>query len=71
VTTATPLDDAAQRLVAERLGTYLGRPADRIAIQARVDPSIIGGVVARVGDTLIDDSVRGRLERLRRTLASA
>ena len=71
VTTAIPLDPESQRLVAERLGTYFGRPADHIAIEARVDPSIIGGVVARVGDTLIDDSVRGRLERLRRTLASA
>jgi F-type H+-transporting ATPase subunit delta len=40
-----------------------------VTLRGRVDPAIIGGVVARVGDQLIDDSVRGRLARLRRTLA--
>jgi F-type H+-transporting ATPase subunit delta len=42
-----------------------------VSIRSRVDPSIIGGVVARVGDQVIDDSVRGRIERLRRTLAGS
>jgi len=69
VTTAVPLDADMTRLVAQRLATYLNRDPDKVTIRARVDPAIIGGVVARVGDRLIDDSVRGRLERLRRTLA--
>ena len=69
VTTAIPLDADMQRLVAQRLAGYLGREPDKVTIRSRVDPTIIGGVVARVGDRLIDDSVRGRLERLRRTLA--
>ena len=71
VTTAIPLDADLERLVAQRLAAYLGREPDKVTIRSRVDPTIIGGVVARVGDRLIDDSVRGRLERLRRTLAGA
>ena len=69
VTTAVPLDAEMERLVAQRLATHLGREADKVMIRSRVDPSIIGGVVARIGDEVIDDSVRGRIERLRRTLA--
>ena len=69
VTTAIPLDADLERTVAQRLGAYLKHDPQRITIRTRVDPAIIGGVVARVGDTLIDDSVRGRIQRLRRTLA--
>ena len=71
VTTALPLDPELERLVAQRLAAYLNREPDKVTIRAHVDPTIIGGVVARVGDQLIDDSVRGRLERLRRTLAGS
>ena len=42
----------------------------RIALDVEVDPSLLGGLVVRVGDRLIDGSVRGRLERLRNRLAS-
>ena len=69
VTTAVPLDAELERVVAARLAAHLGRDPQRVTIRAHVDPTIIGGVVARVGDQVIDDSVRGRLERLRRTLA--
>ena len=71
VTTAVPLDTELERVVAQRLATHLGSDPQKISIRSRVDPSIIGGVVARVGDQVIDDSVRGRIERLRRTLAGA
>lgn len=71
VTTAVPLDAELQRLITQRLASYLNRAPDQVTIQSRVDPSIIGGVVARIGDRLIDDSVRGRLARLRRTLAGS
>jgi F-type H+-transporting ATPase subunit delta len=70
VTTAVPLDQEMQRLVAERLARHLGREPDKVMIRPRVDTTIIGGVVARVGDQVIDDSVQGRIERLRRTLAA-
>ena len=71
VTTAIPLDPELQRTVTQRLGAYLNHDPQRITLHARVDPSIIGGVVARVGDTLIDDSIRGRIQRLGRALATA
>ena len=68
VTTAVPLSDAERQGVAQWLTRYLGRAVE---VRYEVDPEIIGGVVARVGDQLIDGSVRGRLEALRRTLAGA
>ena len=70
VTTAVPLDAELERGLTQRLATYLNRQPAQIALKARVDPNIIGGVVARVGDRVIDDSVRGRLERLRRAISS-
>ena len=70
VTTAVPLDAQLEQVIAQRLAAFLNRQQQQITIRARVDPSIIGGVVARVGDRLIDDSVRGRLERLRRALSA-
>jgi F-type H+-transporting ATPase subunit delta len=42
----------------------------RIALDVEVDPSLLGGLVVRVGDRMIDGSVRGRLERLRNQLIS-
>lgn len=71
VTTAVPIDPDTERVLTQRLGAFLQQDPQKLVIRQRVDPAIIGGVVARVGDTLIDDSVRGRLERLRRTLARA
>jgi len=41
-----------------------------IELEQEVDPSLLGGLVVRVGDRLIDGSVRGRLERLRNQLVS-
>ena len=42
----------------------------RVELDVAVDPSLLGGLVVRVGDRLIDGSVRGRLERLRNQLVS-
>jgi F-type H+-transporting ATPase subunit delta len=66
VTTAVALDGDSERVLAERLSRYTGR---QVRLEKQVDPEIIGGVVARIGDELIDDSVRGRLDRLHRRLA--
>jgi F-type H+-transporting ATPase subunit delta len=67
VTTAVPLDDATRAQLAARLTRYVGQ---QIEMQTSVDPSILGGVVVRVGDLLLDGSVRGRLEALRRRLVA-
>jgi F-type H+-transporting ATPase subunit delta len=65
VTTAVPIDDRQKTLIASRLTQRIGKA---VQIETRVDPSILGGVVAQIGDDVIDGSVRGRLERLRRSL---
>jgi F-type H+-transporting ATPase subunit delta len=70
VTTAVTLDAEMEQVIAQRLAEYLNRDPQRITIRKHLDPNIIGGVIARVGDQVIDDSVRGRLERLRTSLTT-
>jgi F-type H+-transporting ATPase subunit delta len=65
VTTAVPLDGASTEEIRQRLGALVGK---RVEVRPHVDPSIIGGVVARVGDYLIDGSVTSQLNRLRTRL---
>lgn len=67
VTTAVPIDERQQSLIASRLGRRVGKT---VTVETRVDPSILGGVIAQIGDNVIDGSVRGRLERLRRALTA-
>jgi F-type H+-transporting ATPase subunit delta len=62
VVTAVPLDAARQQALAEALGRAVGRP---VVVDARVDPAIVGGVVARVGSLVFDGSVTRQLDRLR------
>jgi F-type H+-transporting ATPase subunit delta len=66
-TSAVPLGDEEVRAVVARLEQLTGA---RIELDTNVDPAILGGIVVRIGDRLIDGSVRGRLERLRATLAA-
>ena len=62
VTSAAPLDQDMQ----ERTRASLAKMAHRqVRAQFRVDPSLLGGVRARIGSTIYDGSVRGRLDRLR------
>jgi F-type H+-transporting ATPase subunit delta len=68
VTTAVPLDEAATADLRRRLGALVNK---QVEMRTRVDPSIIGGVIARVGDYLIDGSVTGQLRRLRARLVEA
>ena len=67
VTTAVPIDAAEQQVIAERLRALTG--ARDVRVETQVDPAIIGGLVARVGDRLIDGSTRSRLVQLKRRLA--
>jgi F-type H+-transporting ATPase subunit delta len=62
VVTAVPLDQAHQDALAAALGRATGR---QVTVSARVDPSILGGVVAHVGSLVFDGSVVRQLERLR------
>jgi F-type H+-transporting ATPase subunit delta len=65
VITALPLDDEDRGRISSRFGKIIGH---KVIIDARVDPSIVGGIKARIGDTLIDGSVQSKLGALRKTL---
>ena len=65
VTTAVPIDERQRATIASRLAQRVGKT---VTVETRVDPEILGGVIAQIGDNVIDGSVRGRLERLRRAL---
>ncbi|GCE04188.1 ATP synthase F1 subunit delta [Dictyobacter aurantiacus] len=67
VTTAAPIDDAQKDIVRKALEHKTGK---HIIMHSRVDPSILGGVVARVGDEIIDGSARNRLHILQQQLLS-
>jgi F-type H+-transporting ATPase subunit delta len=66
-TSAAPLSQDEIQAVTARMEQLTG---GRIELDVQVDPSLLGGLVVRVGDRLIDGSVRGRLERLRNQLVS-
>lgn len=68
VTTAVPLSEERLQEISRRIGEQLGK---KVVATNRVDPSIIGGAVIRVGDRLIDGSIRTRLKALRRELEGA
>jgi F-type H+-transporting ATPase subunit delta len=66
VRTAIPLDGAHRDRLAEALERATGR---KIELKVVVDPTVVGGVVARIGDQVIDGSVRRRLELARERLS--
>jgi F-type H+-transporting ATPase subunit delta len=66
VTSAIELTAEQRDQLAEKLNRIYGR---EVAVHVEVDPSLIGGLVIRVGDEIIDGSAAGRLEALRRQLA--
>lgn len=61
VVSAHPLDAAAQQQIRSALSRRVNQD---VAIEFAVDPELIGGVVARIGDLLIDGSIRTQLEQL-------
>lgn len=68
VTAAVELSPDKVADIEKRLSAQVGKT---VKATARVDPSILGGLVVRVGDQLVDGSVRTRLKRLRRELEGA
>ena len=67
VASARELTDAQRSALNSRLERMTGK---RVRMQFTVDPALIGGVVARIGSTVYDGSVRGQLESLGRRLAT-
>jgi len=67
VVTAVPLSDASRAALTEALGRATGKS---VSITERVDPAIIGGVIAKVGSFVYDASLMRQLERMRDTLTA-
>jgi F-type H+-transporting ATPase subunit b len=65
ITSALPLTEEEQSAIRKQLAKPLGSAA---SLSFRVNPAILGGLVVRVGDKVIDDSVAGKLEGLRQNL---
>jgi F-type H+-transporting ATPase subunit delta len=68
LTTAIELSDEEARDLLARIEDSTGR---KVEATRKVDPSLIGGIVLQIGSHRLDASVRGRIERLRRELATA
>lgn len=68
VTSAVELDEATVRSIGERIGEQTGQ---RVQLTSTVDPSILGGIVLRVGNSILDASIKNRLDQLRKHVAQA
>ncbi len=64
---AQPIDDDEKSRIARALESWTG---GKISIDALHDPSLIGGLLVRIGDTVYDGSVRNKLEHLREQFAA-
>jgi len=67
VTTAIPLDAEDRQKLEKRLGAVVGK---KVILEPKVDPSVLGGIVARIGDKLLDGSTHSKLMALKKALAS-
>ena len=68
ITSAIELDKETVRQIGDRIGEETGQ---KIELSERVDPDILGGLVVRVGNSIIDSSIRSRLDSLRKQVAKA
>ena len=68
IISAVELDEATTQNLVARIGEQVDR---QIELSSVVDPDIIGGIVLRVGNVIMDASIRARLEQLRKQVAQA
>ncbi len=68
VTSAIELDESTVKQIGDQIAEQTGR---QVELTSDVDPDVLGGLVVRVGNTVLDASVRRRLENLRREVARA
>jgi F-type H+-transporting ATPase subunit delta len=67
VTTAEPIDAEAEAAIRKHLSTFSGKDVE---LRLHTDEAIIGGIVARIGDQVIDGSVINQLRRMRQRLSA-
>jgi F-type H+-transporting ATPase subunit delta len=68
VTSAVALDEQIVKSIGDRVEEQTGRT---VQLSSHVDPSILGGIVVRVGNSILDASIVNRLEQLRKQVAQA
>jgi F-type H+-transporting ATPase subunit delta len=68
ITSAVELDGSVHARIGEEIGRQTGK---KVQLSSTVDPDVLGGIVVRVGNSILDASVRTRLERLRKQVARA
>ncbi len=68
VTSAIELDESTVKSIGERIGEQTSR---KVELTSSVDPDILGGIVLRVGNFILDASISNRLEQLRKQVAQA
>jgi F-type H+-transporting ATPase subunit delta len=68
ITSAVELDEQTVSSIGEAIGRQTGR---QVQLTTSVDPDVLGGLVVRVGNSILDASIRNRLENLRRNVARA
>src|SRR3954451_18193836 len=68
ITSAIELDASTVEGIGKAIGDQTGR---KVQVTADVDPDVLGGIVLRVGNSILDASIRNRLEQLRRQVAKA
>jgi len=68
ITSAIELDRKTVKQIGDRIGEETGQ---KIELSEHVDPDILGGLIVRVGNSIIDSSIRARLDQLRRQVAKA
>jgi F-type H+-transporting ATPase subunit delta len=68
VTSAVELDEQTIKTIGDQIGQQTGR---KIELSSEIDDGIIGGIVLRVGNVILDASIRNRLEQLRKQVAHA
>jgi F-type H+-transporting ATPase subunit delta len=68
VTSAIELDENLVKEIGERIQEQTGR---KVELSSNVDPEVLGGLMVRVGNMVLDDTVRNKLERLRKQVARA
>jgi F-type H+-transporting ATPase subunit delta len=68
ITSAIELDDEIATRIGDQIGEQTGQ---RVELTRTVDPEILGGLVLRVGNSILDASIRNRLDNLRKNVAKA
>ncbi len=68
ITSAVELDESIAKQLGDRIAEQTGR---KVELSSRVEPEILGGIVVQVGNSVLDASIRNRLEQLRRQVARA